>query len=189
MWEFDYKEGWAPKNRCSGTVVLEKTLESPLNCKEIKLVNPKGHWPWILIGRTDGEADASILWPPDTKSLLIRKDPDAGEDWRQKQRATEDAMVGWHHRFNGHELGQTPVDGEGPGSLVCCSPWCHEESNTTWWLNNNSLINPGLSEVLPWKYIRVIQQKWDIHRKPEEGKPGAETGKARVGKRWRIFMS
>ena len=106
-WELDRKEGRVPKNWCFWTVVLEKTLESPLDCKEIKPVNLKGSQPWILIGRTDVEAEASILGPPDAKSQLIGKDPDAGKDWRQKERATEDEMVGWHHQYNGHELGQT----------------------------------------------------------------------------------
>ena len=100
MWELDHKEGWAPKNWCFWTVVLEKTLESPLECKEIKPVNPKGNWSWIFIGKTDAEAEAPILWPPDVKkNWLIGKDPDAGRDWRQKEKGTtEDEMVGWHHR-------------------------------------------------------------------------------------------
>ena len=94
MWELDHKEGWAPKNWCFRIVMLEKTLESPLNCKEIKPVNPKGNQPWIFIGRTDAEAAAPILWPPDSKSWLIRKDPDAGKDWGQEKEAAEDEMVG-----------------------------------------------------------------------------------------------
>ena len=105
MWELDHKEGWMPKNRCFWTVVLEKTLESPLDCKEIKPVNPKGTQSWIFIGRTDAEAETPVLWLPDTKSWLIGKDPDAGKDWGQEQKqATEDEMVGWHHQLNGHEL-------------------------------------------------------------------------------------
>ena len=105
MWELDHKEGRAPNNSCFWTVVLEKTLESPLDCKEIKAVNPKGNQYWIFIGRIDVEAEAPILWPPDSKSLLIRKDPDYGKDWRQEGRGTtEDEMVGWHHRLNGHEI-------------------------------------------------------------------------------------
>ena len=99
-------KGRAPKNWCFRTVVLEKTLESPLDSKAIKPVNPKGNQFWILIGRIDAEAEAPLFWPPDAKNWLTGKDPDAGKDWRQK-RATEDEMVGWHHRFNGHELGQT----------------------------------------------------------------------------------
>ena len=109
-------ESWTIKkaeHECLWTVVLEKTLVSPLDCKEIQPVHPKGSPPWIFIGRTDAEAGAPILWPPDAKSWLIRKDPDAGKGWGQEEkRATEDEMAGWHHQFNGHEFGQTPGDGE-----------------------------------------------------------------------------
>ena len=139
MWELDYKESWVLKDWCFRTVVLEKTLESPLDCKDIKPVNPKGNQSWIFIGRT--EAEAPILWPCDAKSKLIGKDPNAGKDWRQKKRVTEDEMVGYHHRFNGHELEQTSGNGEGQGSLACCSPWGCKESNTTWGLNNNNNNN------------------------------------------------
>ena len=107
VWELDHKEGWAPKNWCLQTVVLEKTLESPLDCKEIKPVNPTGNQSWIFIGRTD--AEAPILWPPDGKGWLIRKGPDAGKDWRQEEKGmTEDEMVGWHQRLDGHEFAQAP---------------------------------------------------------------------------------
>ena len=100
-----HKESWAPKNWCFWTVVLEKTLENPLDCKEIKPVNPKGNQSWIFIGRTDAEAEAPILWPPDVKNCLIGKDPDAGKDWRQEEKGTtEDETVWWHHRLNGHEF-------------------------------------------------------------------------------------
>ena len=128
MWELDYKESWAPKNWCFWTVVLEKTLESPLDCKEIQPIHPKGNQAWIFIGRTETEAEAPIFWPPDVKSRLIRRD-DAGKDWRQK-RTTEDEMVGWHHRLNGHEFEQVLRDSEGQGSLVCCSPWGFKESDS-----------------------------------------------------------
>ena len=105
IWELAHKEGWAPKNWCFWTVVLEKTLEIPLDCKEIQPVHAKGNQSWIFIGRTDVEAEAPILWPPDVKSWLIGKDPDAGKDWRQEEKGTtEDEMVGWHHPLNGHEL-------------------------------------------------------------------------------------
>ena len=105
MWELDYKESWALKNWCFWTVVLEKTPESPLDSKEIQPVHPKGNQSWMFIGRTDVEAETPILWPPDTKSWLIWKDSDAGKDWRQVEKATtEDEMVGWHHRLNGHEV-------------------------------------------------------------------------------------
>ena len=106
MWELDYKESWAPKNCCFWTMVLEKTLESPLDCKEIQPVRPKGNQSWIFIGRTDADAETPILWPPDVKSWLIGKDPDAGKDWRQEEKGTtEDEMAGWHHRLNGYEFG------------------------------------------------------------------------------------
>ena len=106
MWELDYKESWEPKNWCFWTVVLEKTLESPLDCKEIHPVHPKGDQSWVFIGTTDVEAETPILWAPDGKSWLIWKDPDAGKDWGQEEKGTtEDEIVGSHHRLNGHEFG------------------------------------------------------------------------------------
>ena len=137
VWELNHKERWAPKNWCSQTVVLEKTLESPLDCKEIKPVHPKGNQPWIFIGRTDVEAEAPILWPPEEKIWLIWKDPDAWKDWRQEEVTTEDRMVGWHHLLNGHEFEQALGDGDGQGSLACCSPWSSKELDVTEQLNNN----------------------------------------------------
>ena len=134
MWELDHKEGWAPKNWCFWTVGLEKTLESPLDSKEIKSVNPKGNQPGIFIGRTN--AEAPILWPPDAKSWLIGKDLDAGKDWRQEKGKAEDEMIGWHHWLSRHEFEQTLGGGEGQGSLVCCSPWGPKELDTTLQLNN-----------------------------------------------------
>ena len=137
MWELDHK-GWALKNWCFWTVMLEKTLEGPLDCKEIKPVNLKGNKSWIFIGRTDAEAEAPILWPPDEKSWLIGKDPDAGKDWRWEEKGmTEDEIVGWHHRFKRLEFEQAPGVGDGQGSLVRCSPWACKESDTTEWMNNN----------------------------------------------------
>ena len=131
MWELDHKEGWALKNRCFRTA-LEKTLESPLDSTEIKPVNPEGNQLWIFIGRTDAEAETPILWPPDAKSWLTGKDPDAGKDWGQEEkRATEDEMVGWHHWLNEHEFEQTPGYSEGQGSQVCCSPWGRKELDKT----------------------------------------------------------
>ena len=128
MWELDHKEGWTQKNWCSWTVVLEKTLESPLDCKEIQSVNPKGKQSWIFLRRTDAEAETPILWPPDVKSWFFRKDPDAGKDWKQKEKRTpEDKMVGWNHRLNGHEFEQTLGNDEGQRSLACCSPWSCKE--------------------------------------------------------------
>ena len=116
------------------TVVFEKTLKSPLKCKEIKPVNPKGNQSWMFIGRTD--AEAPILWPPDAKYWLIGKDHDAGKDWRQEEKGTtEDEMVGWHHQLDGHEFEEAPGIGDGQRSLACCSPWSHKESHTTEPLN------------------------------------------------------
>ena len=132
MWELDHKEGWAPKNWRFWTVVLEKTPESPLDLKEIKSVNPKGNQPWIFIGRADAEAEVPILWLPDAKNWLIGKDSDAGSDWGQEEKEmTEDEMVWCHHWLNGHEFEQTPGDSEGQGSLACCSPRGHRESDMT----------------------------------------------------------
>ena len=136
MWELDYKESWALKNWCFWTVVLEKTLESPLDYKEIQPVHPKGDQSWIFIGRTDAEAETPILWPPDAKSWLIWKDPDARKDWRQEEKGmTEDEMVGWHHWLSGHRFGWTPGIGDGQGGLACCGSWGHKESDTTERLN------------------------------------------------------
>ena len=125
MWELDHKEeGWVPKNWCFWIMVLEITHESPLDCKEIKLVNPKGKQPWIFIGRTHAEGEAPILWSFDAKSRLTGKDLDAGKDWGQEKKgATEDEMDGWHHWLSGHEFEQILGDGEGQGRLACCSPW------------------------------------------------------------------
>ena len=123
---WDYKESWVPKNWCFWTVVLEKTLESPLDFKEIKSVNPKGNQSWIFFGRTDAEAETPILWPPDAKNWLTWKDLDAGKAWRKKG-MTEDEMVGWHHWLNGQEFEQAPGVGDGQGSPACFSPWgCKE---------------------------------------------------------------
>ena len=136
MWELDHKEGWGLKNWCFWTVVLEKILESALDSKEIKPVNPKGNQSWMFIGWTD--AEATILWPPDVKSQLIEKDSDFGEDWKKEEKgAAEGEMVGWHHQLNGHEFEQTLGNSEGQGSLVCCSPWGRKDSDTTEQLNNN----------------------------------------------------
>ena len=132
LWELDNKEGGAPKNWCLQTVMLEKTPESPLNHKAFKPVNLKGNQSWILVGRTDAEAETLILWPPDAKSWLTGKDSDDGKDWRQEEKGmTEDEMVGWHHQINGHESEQTPGASEEQGSLACCSPWAHKELDTT----------------------------------------------------------
>ena len=136
MWELDYEESWALKNWCFWTVVLEKTLESPLDCKEIQAVHPKGDQSWVFIGRGDAEAETPILWPPDAKSWLIWKDPDAGKDWGWEEKGrTEDEMAGWHHRLDGHGFGWTLGAGDGQGCLECCGSQGRKESDTTEWLN------------------------------------------------------
>ena len=118
--------------------MLEKTLESPLDSKEMKPVNLQENQPWIFTGRTDAEAEAPILWPPHAKNQLIGKEPDAGKDWRQEEKGmTEDEMVGWHHWLNGHEFEQALGDGEGQGSLECCGPWGINMSDMTEWLSNS----------------------------------------------------
>ena len=133
MWELDLKEGWVLRNWCLW-VVLEKTLESPLDCKEIKPVNPEGNQPRMFIGRIYAEAEAPIFWQPDAKSQLNVKDPDAGKDWRRKEkRMAEEEMVGWHHWLTGHGSEQTPGDSEGPGSLMCCSPMGSQRLGHSGW--------------------------------------------------------
>ena len=132
MWELDNEESWAQKNWCFWTVVLEKTLESPLDCKEIQPVHPKGDQCWVFIGRTDVEAETPILCPPDVKSWLIWKDPDADKDWGQEEKGTtEDEVVGWQHWLNGNGFGWTPGVGDGLGGLACCGSRGRRESDTT----------------------------------------------------------
>ena len=156
MWELDYKESWAPKNWCFWTVVLEKTLESPLDCKEIQPVHPKGDQSWIFIGRTDAEAETPVLLPPDVKNWLIWKDPDAGKGWGQEEKGTtEDEMVGWHHRL---WFGWTPGAGDGQGGLVCCDSWGHKESDTT--------EQPNWTEVLREKMLVAFDKDWVLHGLP-----------------------
>ena len=132
MWELEHEENWALKNWCFWTVMLEKSLESPLDCKEIKPVNPKQNQPWIFIERTDSKVP--IFWPPYAKTV-IGKDHDAGKVWRQEKGMTEVEMVGWHHWLNGHEFEQAQGVGDGQGSLVCCSPWGHKQADMTERLN------------------------------------------------------
>ena len=136
-WKLDHKKDWELKYWCFRTVVLEKSLESLLDCKEIKQVNPKGNQPWGIFGRTDAEAEALILWPPHAKSQLTGKDPDAGKDWRQEKGMTENRMVERHHWLKGRESGQAPGDSKGQGSLACCSPWDSKELDVTEQLNDN----------------------------------------------------
>ena len=136
MWELDYKESWVPKNWCFWNVVLEKTLESPLDFKEIQPVNTKGGQSWRFIGRMDAEAETPMLWPPDAKNPLFEKDPDSGKYWRQKEKGmTECEMIGCHHWCKGHEFEYAPAIGDGQGSLACYSPWGHKELDMTEQLN------------------------------------------------------
>ena len=141
MWELDYKVSWAQKNWCFWTVVLEKTLATPLDCKDIQPVHPKGDQSWVFIGRTDVEAETLILWSPDAKSWFIWKDPDAGKDWEQEEKGmTEDEMVRRHHWLDGHMFRWIPGVGDGQGGMACCGSWSHEESDTTERLNWTELI-------------------------------------------------
>ena len=136
MWELDCEESWVPKNWCFWSVVLEKTLKSPLDCKEIQLVHPKGDQPWVFFGRNDAKAETPVLWPPDVKSWLIGKDSDAGRDWVQEEKGTtEDEMSGWHQQLDRLEFEWTPGDGDGQGGLECCDSWGRKKSDTTEWLN------------------------------------------------------
>ena len=142
MWELDCEESWVRKSWCFWTVVLEKTLESPLDCKEIQPVLSKDQ-SWVFFGRTDAEAETPVLWPPHAKSWPIGKDPDAGKDWGQEEKGmtedgkgtTEDEMAGWHHQLDGQEFGWTPGVGDGQGGLACCNSRGHKESETTVGLN------------------------------------------------------
>ena len=138
--ELDHKECWALKNWCFWTLVLQKTLESCLDSKEVKPVNPKGNQSWIFIGGADAEAEVPMLWPTDAKSQLIRTDSDARKDCRQEKVMTEDKIIVQHHWLNKHEFEQAPGDGEGQVNLVCCSPWGHKEWDMTEWLNNNKIV-------------------------------------------------
>ena len=136
IWELDHKESWAPKNWCFWTVVLEKTLESPLDCKQIQSIHPKGNQSRIFTGRTEAEVETTEIWPPDAKNWLIWKDPDAGKDCRQEKKGTtEDEMVGWHHQLNGHKFEQALGVSDEQGSPACCSPWGHRKLDKTQQLN------------------------------------------------------
>ena len=159
-WELDHKESQELKNCWFQIVVLEKTLEIPLDSKEIKPVNPKRNQPWIFFGRTDAEAEAEapILWPPVAKSWFTRKDPGAGKDWGQEEkRFTEDKMVGWYQQLNGHEVEQIPGDSRGQTILACRSSWGHKESDTTEWLNNKRL--PNVPTRRRWDGIQWVEAR------------------------------
>ena len=156
MWELDYKESRAPKNWCLWTAVLEKTLESPLDCKEIQPFNPQGNQSWIFIGRTDVEAENPILWLPDVKNWLIGKDAIAGKNWRQ-EKMTEDEMLGWHHQLDRHEFEQALGVGDGQGTLACFSPRGLKESDNTEWLNwtEFSVVNFFSFRDSQSKYLKI----------------------------------
>ena len=159
MWELDYKGSWVPKNWCFWTVVLEKTLENPLDCKEIQPVHPKGDQAWVFIGRTDAEAETPVLWPPPVTSWLIGKDPDAWRGWVQEEKGmTEDEMAGWHHRLDGHGFEWTPGVGDGQGGLACCDSWGRKESDTT-----EQLTWTGLNiSLLLYQEFLIGVYKWHI---------------------------
>jgi len=157
MLELDCEESWAPKNWCFWTVVLEKTLESPLDCKEIQPVYSKGDQSWVFFERNDTEAETPVLWPPHAKSWLIGKDPDAGRDWGQKEKGTtKDEMAGWHHWLDGHEFEWTLGVGDGQGGLACWDSWGRKESDRT------ERLNWTFFSWLEWTYASLarILQKW-----------------------------
>ena len=158
MWELAGEEGWVPKNWCVWTVVLKKTLESPLDCKEIQSVHSEGDQPWGFFGRNDAKAEATVLWPPHVKSWLIGKDSDAGRDWGQEEKGTtEDEMAGWHHRLDGRESEWTPGDGDGQGGLVCFNSCGCKESDTTERLNlTKTLPLKGRNINNLWMYMGTI---------------------------------
>ena len=154
MWELDCEESWALKNWCFWTVMLEKTLESPLECKEIQPVHSKGDQPWLFFGRNDANAESPVFWPPHAKCWLIGKDSDAGRDWGQEEKGTtEDGMAGWHHWLDGHEFEWTPGDGDGQGGLACCDSWGCKESDTTErlnWLTDWTLLSVEIFHWWTW---------------------------------------
>ena len=154
-----------PNNWCFWTVVLEKTLESPLDCKEIQLVHPKGNQSWIFIGRTDDEAETLILWPPDAKNWLIWKDPDAGKDWGQEEKGTtEDEMLGCHHGLDGHEFEWTPGVGDRQGGLACCGPWgCRVTTERLNWPGLLTLCAPALWPLRhPWQLQSLVNEFFSL---------------------------
>ena len=156
MWELEHKESWAPKNWCFWTVVLE-TFDSPLDCKEIHPVHPKGDQSWIFTGRTDAEVEAPILWPPDAKNWVTGKDRDAGKDWRQEDKGmTEDEMVGRHLWLNGHEFEQALGVGDGQGGLACCSPWVTKSLS---WPSDWTVTKLGIYHQVVCTIIPILQRR------------------------------
>ena len=167
MWELDWEENWALKNWCFWSVVLEKTLESPLDCKEIQPVHSERDQPWVFFGRNDAKAETPVLWPPHAKSWLIGKDSDAGRAWGQEEKGTtEDERAGWHHQLNGREFEWTPGVGDGQGGLACCDSWGCKESDMTEWLNLRPQIllcvltkiqGPGRRVIYNSPYLLTVQ--------------------------------
>ena len=151
MWELDWEESWPPKNWCFWTVVLEKTLESPLDCKEIQPVHSKGDQSWVFFGRNDAKTETPVLWPPHAKSWLIGKDSDAGRDWGQEE------MAGWHHQLNGRESEWAPGVGDGQGGLACCDSWGRKESDMTEWLDWTELKLNIIIIITKWGRIKKRQ--------------------------------
>ena len=172
MWELDCEESWVLKNWCFWTVVLENTLESPLDCKENQPVHSEGDQPWDFFGRNDAKAEIPVLWPPHSKSWLIGKDSDAGRDWGQEEKGmTEDEMARWHHWLNGHQSDWTPGVGDGQGGLACCDSWGRKESDTTerliWseWLRVlNQCVSDGIMEFKSPRVMSFLSVK-DLIRK------------------------
>ena len=152
MWELDYKESWMLKNWCFWTVMLEKILESPLDCKEIQLVYSKRNQSWVFFERNDAKVETPVLWPPHAKSWLIGKDSDAGRHWVQEEKMTEDEMAEWHHWLNGLEFEWTLGDGDGQGGLACCYSWGRKESDTTEPLNWTEL---NWTETVDYVFITI----------------------------------
>ena len=159
MWELDCEESWAPRNWCFWYVVLEKTLESPLDCKEIQPARSEGDHSWVFFGRTDAKAQTPVLWPPHVKSWLIGKDSDAGRDWGQEEKGTtKDETAGWHHWLDGRESEWTLGVGDRQGGLVCCDSWGRKELDTTEWLNWRKEIKDDINRCrdIPCFWVRRI---------------------------------
>ena len=168
MWELDYKESWVLKNWCFWTVVLEKTLESTLDWKQVQPVHPKGDQSWVFIERTDAKAETPVVWPPHAKSWLIGKDPDAGRDWGQEEKGTiEDEMAGWHHRLYGHEFEWTLGVGDGQGCQACCDSWGCKELDTTErlnWLTEQRMPESQLltrAKHISWSHLFL----WEVSKR------------------------
>ena len=186
MWELDHVERWVPQNWCFWTVVLEKTLESPLDCKEIQLVIPKGNQSWTFIGRNDVEAETPILWPPNM-NWLLGKDPDARQDWWEEEKGiTEDEMVGWHRQLDGHEFEQALGVGEGQGSLVGCSPW----GRKSWmWLSDSAELNWNSQVLLKGSCLPRpfgAAPSFEVH--PWAPLPGCQCADLVLGQPGRLWM-